>query len=59
MVLVKVELFVFVVLVFGVLRVIVLFLLLIEVNGVVIVILFKFNNKRNLERYLNFYLNNN
>lgn len=59
MVLVKVELFVFVVLVFGVLRVILLFLLLIEVNGVVIVILFKFNNKRNLERYLNFYLNNN
>lgn len=59
MVLVKVELFVFVVLVFGVLRVIVLFLLLIEVNGVVIVILFKFYNKRNLERYLNFYLNNN
>lgn len=59
MVLVKVELFVFVVLVFGVLRVIVLFLLLIEVNGVVIVILFKFYIKRNLERYLNFYLNNN
>lgn len=59
MVLVKVELFVFVVLVFGVLRVIVLYLLLIEVNGVVIVILFKFYNKRNLERYLNFYLNNN
>lgn len=59
MVLVKVELFVFVVLVFGVLRVIVFFLLLIEVNGVVIVILFKFYNKRNLERYLNFYLNNN
>lgn len=59
MVLVKVELFVFVVLVFGVLRVIVLFLLLIEVNGVVIVILFKFYNKRNLERYLNFYLINN
>lgn len=59
MVLVKVELFVFVVLVFGVLRVIVLFLLLIEVNGVVVVILFKFYNKRNLERYLNFYLNNN
>lgn len=59
MVLVKVELFVFVVLVFGVLRVIMLFLLLIEVNGVVIVILFKFYNKRNLERYLNFYLNNN
>lgn len=59
MVLVKVELFVFVVLVFGVLRVILLFLLLIEVNGVVIVILFKFYNKRNLERYLNFYLNNN
>lgn len=59
MVLVKVELFVFVVLVFGVLRVILLFLLLIEVNGVVIVVLFKFYNKRNLERYLNFYLNNN
>lgn len=59
MVLVKVELFVFVVLVFGVLRVIMLFLLLIEVNGVVIVILVKFYNKRNLERYLNFYLNNN
>lgn len=59
MVLVKVELFVFVVLVFGVIRVIMLFLLLIEVNGVVIVMLFKFYNKRNLERYLNFYLNNN
>lgn len=59
MVLVKVELFVFVVLVFGVLRVILFFLLLIVVNGVVIVILFKFYNKRNLERYLNFYLNNN
>lgn len=59
MVLVKVELFVFVVLVFGVLRATMLFLLLTEVNGVVIVILFKFYNKRNLERYLNFYLINN
>lgn len=59
MVLVKVELFVFVVLVFGLLGVFVLFILLIEGNGVVVVILFKFNNKRNLERYLNFYLNNN
>lgn len=52
MVLVKVELFVFVVLVFGLLGVFVLFILLIEVNGVVVVLLL-FYNKRNLERFLN------
>lgn len=55
----KVELFVSVVLAFGVLRATESFSLLTEVNGVVIVILFKSYTKRNLERYSNLYLNNN
>lgn len=55
----KVELFVSVVLAFGVLRATLSFSLLTAVNGVVIVILFKSYNKRNLERYSNLYLNNN
>lgn len=55
----KVELFVSVVLAFGVLRATLSFSLLTEVNGVVIVVLFKSYNKRNLERYSNLYLNNN
>lgn len=55
----KVELFVSVVLAFGLLGVSVPLILLTEGNGVVVVILFKSNNKRNLERYSNLYLNNN
>lgn len=55
----KVELFVSVVLAFGLLGVSVPLILLTEVNGVVVVILFKSYNKRNLERYSNLYLNNN